>query len=272
MKHNSVMRIISPEELNRIQLEILDGVHAFCVKNSIRYSLAFGTLLGAVRHKGYIPWDDDIDIMMPRPDYNRFVTSFNGAFNHLVVAAPELDLGYYASYANVYDNRTLLIEGANGHRGMDLGVKIDVFPLDGIPLPEEDYMNLKKDLWVKNCVLYAKRIKLLKSKHKVSFIKTRIKNWFKSYKTIQKEITNTISKYSFDESDFVDVLAFNPYLHSTRFYSSVATDYNRVPFEDREYMCVKDYHSVLQGLYGDYMQLPPEEKRIPHHGFTAYWK
>ena len=89
------MKAILPEELNVIQLDILDDIHQFCVNNNIRYSLAFGSLIGAIRHHGYIPWDDDIDIMMPRPDYDVFINSFNGAYKHLVVAAPELDWNYY---------------------------------------------------------------------------------------------------------------------------------------------------------------------------------
>ena len=70
------MKAISQEEIRSIQIAILNSVDAFCRKNNLKYSLAYGTLIGAVRHKGFIPWDDDIDIIMPRPDYDRFVAKY----------------------------------------------------------------------------------------------------------------------------------------------------------------------------------------------------
>ena len=100
-------KTIIMEELRAIQLDILDKIHAFCTERGIRYSLGGGTLLGAVRHKGYIPWDDDIDIMLPRPDYDRFLKEFEGKY-------AELNLQYYGNditccipFAKVYDNRTV---------------------------------------------------------------------------------------------------------------------------------------------------------------------
>ncbi len=267
------MKAILPEELNVIQLDILDDIHQFCVNNNIRYSLAFGSLIGAIRHHGYIPWDDDIDIMMPRPDYDVFINSFNGAYNHLVVAAPELDWNYYAPYANVYDNRTLLLEGANGHRGLELGIKIDVFPIDGTPESNTDYEQLRHTIWHLNGVLYAKRRRLKLDKRSLPYIKTRIKYCYKSYVRLQKEIARLLASHPYPTSSFVDELAFNPYLNSSsRVPASVFDKYINVSFEDRHYLVISAYDSFLSNVYGDYMKLPPKEKRIPHHGFTAFWK
>lgn len=72
------MKPITTHELRKIQIEILKSIHNYCQENNLRYSLAYGTLLGAVRHKGFIPWDDDIDIMMPRPDYEQFLKGYRG--------------------------------------------------------------------------------------------------------------------------------------------------------------------------------------------------
>lgn len=267
------MKAIAPEELKEISLSIMDDVHRFCVQNGIRYSLAFGSLLGAVRHKGFIPWDDDIDIMLPRPDYVRFIKSFKGTYHHLSIAAPELDWNYYASYANVYDNRTLLHEGINNHRGLDLGVKIDIFPIDGVPGPLEEYIQLRQYIWKLNCVLYDKRISILKVRNKFDLFKSKTKYFFNSYSGIQKRIARLSMANPFISSAYVDDIAFNPYLKSlTRVPRSVFDDYSVASFEGREYQIIAGYDTYLTSLYGDYMELPPVDQRVPHHGFTAFWK
>lgn len=86
------MKEITLKELRTIQLEILDIIHNFCIENNIRYSIAGGTLLGAVRHGGYIPWDDDIDILMPRPDYKRFIATFSTHSGHHVLQHCKIDI------------------------------------------------------------------------------------------------------------------------------------------------------------------------------------
>lgn len=121
------------EELREIQLQMMDKIHEFCESHNIRYSLGGGTLLGAVRHKGYIPWDDDIDIMLPRPDYDRFIREFEGAYKDLNIQHLGNDDTCCIPFAKVYDNRTVLIE-----KHQRSGVYIDVFPVDG--LPEEQYI------------------------------------------------------------------------------------------------------------------------------------
>ena len=264
------MTVISLEELKVIQLNILEDVHRFCMDNCIRYSLAFGSLIGAIRHNGYIPWDDDIDIMMPRPDYDRFIHSFNGYFQHLTVDAPELNWDYYAPYGNVYDNRTLLLEGANGHRGLDLGIKIDVFPIDGVPDSEEEYELVRNRIWTLNGILYAKRLKIQIGKN-LPFVRRKIKYILKSYSSIQKEIAGILASHPYSTSCYVDELAFNPYLkRQSRVLSAVFDSYIDVTFENRSFRA--DYDTFLTNVYGDYMTLPPKDKQTPHHGFTAFWK
>lgn len=150
------MRLISFEEHKKIQLSILRDIDVFCQKNQIKYFLAFGTLLGAIRHKGFIPWDDDIDIAMPRPDYNKFILSFNGMVDNLKVLAPEIDLDYYAPYANVYDTRTVLEEKGTSHLKFEIGVKIDVFPIDGVPTNKIVYCFVSSIMRFYNQILFIK--------------------------------------------------------------------------------------------------------------------
>lgn len=257
---------ITMEELRAIQLDILDKIHAFCTEHGIRYSLGGGTLLGAVRHKGYIPWDDDIDIMLPRPDYERFLKEFDGKY-------AELNLQHYGNdntccipFAKVYDNRTVLIE-----KLQKSGIYNDVFPIDG--LPEES--KIKDYLYIYNNQL-----------HKIYFmtpfyiitgsLKDRIKYYVKKliYPTRDKYITgfyNFLKSYSFENSVNAGAIC-GIYAEKELMPRETFESYITVEFEGRQYMAIKDYDAYLTKHYGDYMQLPSKEKQVSHHVFTAYWK
>lgn len=259
-------KTITMEELRAIQLDILDKIHAFCTERGIRYSLGGGTLLGAVRHKGYIPWDDDIDIMLPRPDYDRFLKEFDGKY-------AELNLQHYGNdntccipFAKVYENRTVLIE-----KLQKSGIYIDVFPIDG--LPEES--KIKDYLYIYNNQL-----------HKIYFmtpfyiitgsLKDRIKYYVKKfiYPTRDKYITefyNFLKSYSFENSVNAGAIC-GIYAEKELMPRETFESYITVEFEGRQYMAIKDYDAYLTKHYGDYMQLPSKEKQVSHHVFTAYWK
>ncbi|MBQ8445584.1 MAG: LicD family protein, partial [Opitutales bacterium] len=127
------MREITHEELKQIQLGILDKVHEFCEKNGITYFLSSGTLIGAVRHKGYIPWDDDLDLYMPRADYDKFIKLFSAnSPENTKLLSLETDKKYQYPFAKVIDDRTEMVETAVGE-SFKIGVYIDVFPVDSVP-------------------------------------------------------------------------------------------------------------------------------------------
>lgn len=262
------MKQISFEEHKKIQLALLREIDSFCRKNKINYFLAFGTLIGAVRHKGFIPWDDDIDIAMPRPDYNKFIHQFNDKVQNLKVLAPEIDLDYYAPYANVYDMRTILEEKGTSHLGLELGVKIDVFPIDGVPTNKYLYGLVSYIMRLYNYILNIKRRCDNKS---FSFkIKKIICSLF-GYRFLQKRIIKLAARFPYDESYYVDHFVFSAYL-GKRFKKEALNSFVTIEFENEEYLCPIGYDEYLRKIYGNYMKLPPAEKQIPHHNFTAFWK
>ena len=273
------MKYIELSELKRLQVELLEKIHQFCKQNNIRYSLSYGTLIGAIRHHGYIPWDDDIDIMMPRPDYERFLEKFNGCFPDIFVKAPELIWSYYAPYANVIDTRIVLSEEHTNHLGEQIGMKIDVFPVDGAPSDEKDYLLLKKKVSEINEILAYKRwhwcsfMKALK-KSKKSFayaVYNRLAHIIHPYSYYQRKLHDTVTELNFDKEEYADILAFGVNF-DTRLKRSIFESYTEVAFEGNYFCSIKDYDSFLSVNYGNYMKLPPLEEQIPHHGFKAYWK
>lgn len=277
------MKQIDIEELKQLQCDILYKIHIFCHENNIKYSLAYGTLLGAVRHKGYIPWDDDVDIMMLRADYDRFIYNFSGAYPELSICAPELDLDYYTPYCNVWDNRTKLYENVcdnieyDKHRGFDIGVKIDVFPIDAVP------SGSKQCLFVRTKILNALRWAssrplsfYLRSKinilFKIEFCFFKFVSMFFGYKKIQKMIISFGRDYNskLKDSDRVDMVVFD---YKKRDFSKKGFDHcMELPFEKFVFKAISNYDEYLSASYGDYMKLPPKDQQVPHHGFKAYWK
>lgn len=268
------MKIIELEDQKRIQLEILYKVASFCEDNGIRYYLAYGTLLGAVRHKGYIPWDDDIDIMMPRPDYIKFINTFNGFSNNRVISH-FLDPNYPWQFAKVINTDTVLEELIN-YAYKDMGIYIDVFPIDGVSSIK------KKMLWHYR---YIKVLKLLLSLKRGKKLCSR-KPWqnlllnfssllcFVNLHTLIKKINSMASMYSFDESDNVAILVNAGYGKKEIIPKAYFSENVILEFEKHSFIAPNGYEKYLEHVYGDYMTLPPVEKRISHHAYKckAYYK
>ena len=133
------MKEISPAEFRVHMMDILQDMQRFCDEKGLRYYLSYGSLLGAVRHKGFIPWDDDIDIWMPRPDYERFAKEYDHPYYKVLSAWT--DKNYPLDFPKVHDIRTKVVEeGGDG----EWGVFVDIFILDGIHSPEEGVKMMKK--------------------------------------------------------------------------------------------------------------------------------
>lgn len=270
------MKILTEDEIKKVQVDIVLKIQDFCKKRNIRYFLMFGTLIGAIRHNGFIPWDDDLDIAMPRPDYMRFISEFRGAYKQLDIISCELDFSYYAPYANVYDNRTLMVENKHSHRGFEIGLKIDIHPVDGVPDYLNEYLEHRKILFKYNDILETKRTKVsfLKNQPIKVFAATIVKKilFFRyKYEHIQRLIYRQATYYPFENSKFVDVVVYNYYGNSRVLRSCMESTID-VLFEGEMLKAPIEYDTVLRACYGNYMELPSMEKRVAYHGFNVFWK
>ena len=138
------MKEMTLQDVQKVSFDILKDVHSFCELHQIRYSLAYGTLIGAVRHKGFIPWDDDVDIVIPRPDFERFCQEYKSSLGYELYT-PE-DSYNFLPYARVCDNEHTIVKTNRPWSTEPTGIWIDIFPLDGLPSDETDFLNLVKSL------------------------------------------------------------------------------------------------------------------------------
>lgn len=264
------MKEILIEDAKKMQLIILKDVADFCDANDIRYFIYYGTYLGAIRHKGFIPWDDDIDICMPRPDYMRFLKIFKS--ETYSVLAWEKDNKCLCPFAKVCDNRTVLKE--NGDWGEPMGVNIDIFPMDGLPQNENKRnrrINLMRLCWgmqvAASVTDYSRRslahrieIKLLKCLFRIIPIQHYLTGV-----TIKKAM-----KYNFDSSEYVGVLVWGYGKREVVKRDSIIP-LRKIQFEDGLFWAPATDASLVHA-YGDYMQLPPVEKQVYRHLPQIHWK
>lgn len=267
-------------DLQAKQLEMLKVFINICDKYNINYILVGGTALGAVRHKGFIPWDDDIDVGLLREDYERF----------LEVAPKELDKDKYFlqnfksepnftyGFTKIRDNTTTYVENFFANHEINHGVWIDIFPIDGYTDKNIEPKKLKGRLRRFKFHIFMSYLPAL-------FRKVRRKTWFKDILLNivavifyplniahyhQKALDRMGKKYPTDKATLVGnhlyyftgkVEALPPHIYKETI---------KVPFEDVEARIPKDYDTYLKCLYGDYMKLPPEEKRVGHHYNTGF--
>lgn len=268
------MRLIPFEELKSIQLEMLKEVDRFCKKNNIEYFLACGTLLGAVRHKGFIPWDDDIDICMKRDQYDLFFKIFNNKNSRYKAINIDNEQNYYLQFGKVIDTNTALYENASN--AMEIGVFIDVFPLDSLPENKKEIEKFRNSLIVYEQLLVLKNIKI---NNKRTFTQNMVIVFGKMLSSIYKreKLIKIIDKKSKKYNN--DKRAINIGRISIPRYQTKHTVNKKeysftvdLQFEGYFFKAPVGYHDVLSAQFGNYMILPEKDKQKPHHSFEAYYK
>lgn len=248
-------------EIQNIQLEILKKVTNFCDKHKIKYYLCCGTLCGAIVREGFFPWDNDIDILIPRTEYEKFLEMFEYEGLKLLTCKNK---DYYYPYAKIVDTRTKAYECKNDIK--DYGVFIDVFPLDGVP--NKVYLYLLKPIkylmlsqW--GCYL-DKRSIFVKFGYKIVSFCTKPfpKNFF------AKILNKVCMKYSIKDCNIAGIV-----VHYRKYSELVKSDIFdkrvKVIFEGEEFYAPKNYDEYLRLLYGNYYE--EDEHEYKEH-FRAYWK
>lgn len=267
------MKEIVVGDMKKIQINILDLVAKYCNKENLRYFLAYGSLLGAVRHKGYIPWDDDIDILMPRPDYEKFVKNFNIDIEEYKVYAHSNDPEYNLPFAKVSYNKTLLIEKTD-IKFDKIGINIDIFPIDGLPDSEIEQKKIVKSITMQRNLLNVKSISISSERLLYKNIILYLGKFFFSllnYRKIIEKINHKATMLSYDQSKYVGCLVWN-YGYKEIMTKNIFSNQTELEFEGKNYCVPGGYNEFLVNIYGDYMKLPPESERATHHSFSAYWK
>lgn len=248
------------KEVRNIMMDILKDIDNFCNENHITYFLACGTLLGAIKYGGFIPWDDDIDIMMPRPDFEKFNKEYKNR-KYCVLTPND---GHYF-YSKVYDRNTIVYsKGIDQKKHKQIGVNIDVFPLDGIVNDEEIVKKQKANSDFLEALLNISNQPIFYRKNKLKAI-NRICTRIIGSKRIVKLIERNAKKYDYSTSDYVIRYRRTPNGFTGALPKSVyAVD--KHSFEGEMFNVPKEYDLWLKRFFGEnYMTYePPVEERRTH--------
>ncbi len=272
---------LTMEQHRKILLDELIFITDLCDKNGIKYFLYRGTLLGAVKYRGFIPWDDDVDIALLRNDYEKLLSILekNENENYKVLHMNNTK-DYYYSFAKLVCKKTKLIENAKEIK--ELGVYIDIFPLDGIA---DNYnVEMRKIRFLKNLVARRMRIKNQLPKTMVKERKTQ-KNRYKYFKNFMyafidyitlplgynffvKKLDKKLKLYNKREHKYVSRYSNFDGVFDKKLFDEIDT----YTFENKEFKSVKNYDLYLKQLYGDYTKELPKEEQRSHHQIKVLWR
>lgn len=249
--------------LQMIQLEMLIEVDRICEKCDIKYNIIAGTLLGAVRHKGYIPWDDDADVALLRSEYEKFrdacITELDQT--RFYFQDHRNTKGYRWGYGKIRRKNTLFLREYQEHMPYEQGVFIDVFPLDGVP---DNYLMrclnnfhcfcIRKILWSEVGRFAAKSFFMRAWYHLLSKVsRERVLDYYDKFVV-----------HSAKNTTMVRILLFPTPNRSFGYYRKWYENSAKIEFEKQYFWAIKDYNEYLSFKFGDYMTLPPVEQQKVH--------
>ena len=268
------------DEVHSVLYDILVDIHEFCVANEIKYSLAGGTLLGAIRHNGFIPWDDDIDIQMSRPEYERFIHSYKSNKGYELFCR-ELSgcKDVTVAFSRVCEMRKTIVDtGEFPWRDNPTGLWVDVVPIDGAPkssIIARIKIIIMYVFWILTIMSrHASQAKIRTTCGLIKKVRMVIKKGLVAFlpKDFVRRYIDMCQQYKYEKSDYI--ANYSTMQNKFREWQPKVTmeSFTLHQFEGGMFYIMEDYNTSLSHLYGNYMELPPLDKQVPHVENSFYWK
>ena len=270
------MRKLDLQEIHSVTLDVMDRVHTICEENNIRYTLMFGTLIGALRHQGFIPWDDDFDICMLREDYNRFCDITGRERGRYRLASRANTENYYNGIVRYYDAH-YEYHNELAVKPCELGIFVDIYPLDACGQTLEETRKVHRIIEKRNMEYYIYCNKYSLSSRRNNLLRVPYHHYLHlkygpDYsQQVDRRIEDTISRHFDAGSRYVGVY-WEPRKDFMLFERSFFLDRVLHPFEDRRYWIPRESEAILTQYYGDYRKLPPESERVTTHDYSIFEK
>ncbi|WP_302306828.1 LicD family protein [Megamonas funiformis] len=258
-------KILTHREIQKEELKILLEFDDFCKKNKLNYYLSGGTLLGAIRHKGFIPWDDDIDVCMPRPDYMRFLEIFPESYkDKYFLRCPEKN-NFPLPFIKLM-NKDIKIKSLSISKDMESNLWIDILPIDGLPEDINEVKKIYKKRYIYGTLLLLKFSKVgnFKLKRRIQRYIGKLIARLCSDKFFRNKINKLVDIKNYDQYRYVGAVTWGMYGIGERMLKSELKKTVYVDFEGHKFPTFSCWKSYLTGIYGDYMKLPPEDERKTH--------
>lgn len=272
-------RSVSKEDVSKKQLEILEFIDMTCRENNIEYSLIGGSLLGAIRHKGFIPWDDDIDVMLTRDNYNKLMEVIMLKNDNRFTLLYYKNVKAYMPFTKLCDNETL-IESKTENLNRGTGIFVDIFPYDFLPNKAKERKSFRGEILNKARYLSASKrgkfdyatagTKSLFLAKVILFLPLHLIFLGKEEK-LAKGLDENMQSFKNSSSNYMGYI-LSRYREKEVFPKEIFEEYEDTQFENLKVRKIKNHDAYLVQLFGDYMVLPPENQREAHDYYKFYWK
>ncbi len=278
------MKELTNQEMQQVELGVLRVLAGICEEQHFDYFLMYGTLLGAVRHKGFIPWDDDLDIMMKRPDYDRLLQYLIAHEEELLpykLFSPINNPQYPFMIARFCDTRYQYV--GNNEKDCGMGIFVDIYPMDGAGKTWKEVQRKGNYYrFLSSMCFLASRERFFVShveySSRKSFGKTLVK--FPLYliaklfgvKFFFKRLDHLKEKHRYEDCAYVGPTTWQSDYKRDVMKKEYVDETVFIEFEGEQFRAPKYYKEILKQKYGNYMELPPEEKRVATHDYKAYQK
>ena len=263
---------LSITEEQQAELEVMKELHSYCVKHGLNYVLGYGTLLGAVRHQGFIPWDNDMDILMPRSDVEKLVelNKTEPIGHNIRLFHYTTDKNYHYPIVRACNMKTIVQPTYLREQIDDMGVWVDVFPLDGISRPKLIFQKPLRNFYLKmmNATMYVPESESGKKEKLRSFIIRHMPDKNHKY---ERHLSSVCAWSNYEKAKTVCVICEEePPFEKQLMDREDVENPMLAPYEDAEFFIPRNADKYLTLQYGDYMQLPPEEDRMTHSICSRY--